>query len=124
MPKAKFVCGDALEELGKLPDQSVHCCVTSPPYFGLRDYGTDGQIGLEPTPAEYVAKLVEIFREVRRVLRDDGTFWLNLGDSYSRETSSGARATMRRYIRASWRLRSRARTSRHWAIASSARPRV
>lgn len=57
-------------------------CVTSPPYFGLRDYGHDGQIGLEPTPDEFVAKLVEVFREVRRVLRDDGTLWLNLGDSY------------------------------------------
>ena len=61
----------------------MHCCVTSPPYFGLRDYGHDGQIGLEPTPGEYVAKLVEVFREVRRVLRDDGTLWLNLGDSYA-----------------------------------------
>ena len=67
-----------------LPDQSVHTCVTSPPYFGLRDYGHDGQIGLEPTPDEFVAKLVEVFREVRRVLRDDGTLWLNLGDSYAR----------------------------------------
>lgn len=66
-----------------LPDQSVHTCVTSPPYFGLRDYGHDGQIGLEPTPDEFVAKLVEVFREVRRVLRDDGTLWLNLGDSYA-----------------------------------------
>jgi DNA modification methylase len=57
--------------------------VTSPPYFGLRDYGTDGQIGLEPTPDEFVAALVAVFREVRRVLRDDGTVWLNLGDSYA-----------------------------------------
>jgi DNA modification methylase len=57
--------------------------VTSPPYFGLRDYGHDGQIGLEPTPDEFVAALVEVFREVRRVLRDDGTVWLNLGDSYA-----------------------------------------
>jgi len=67
----------------QLPDQSVHCCVTSPPYFGLRDYGHDGQIGLEPTPEEFVAKLVQVFREVRRVLRHDGTLWLNLGDSYA-----------------------------------------
>jgi DNA modification methylase len=63
--------------------RTVHCCVTSPPYFGLRDYGVDGQIGLERTPDAYVAKLVEVFREVRRVLRDDGTLWLNLGDSYA-----------------------------------------
>jgi DNA modification methylase len=76
------ICGDALTELKKLPDESVHCCVTSPPYWGLRDYGTPGQLGLEKTPDEYVAKVVEVFHEVRRVLRDDGTLWLNLGDSY------------------------------------------
>lgn len=64
------------------PSQSIHCCVTSPPYFGLRDYGVEGQIGLEKTVGEYVERLVEVFREVKRVLRDDGTFWLNLGDSY------------------------------------------
>lgn len=74
--------GDCLESLRAMPDQSVHCCVTSPPYFGLRDYGMDGQIGLEDTPQAFVARLVEVFREVRRVLRDDGTLWLNLGDSY------------------------------------------
>ena len=66
-----------------LPDASVHCCVTSPPYWGLRDYGHDGQIGLESTPEAYVARMVEVFREVRRVLRDDGTCWVNLGDSYA-----------------------------------------
>lgn len=75
--------GDCLERLRDLPDGSVNTCVTSPPYFGLRDYGADGQIGLEATPTEYVAKLVAVFREVRRVLRDDGTLWLNLGDSYA-----------------------------------------
>lgn len=74
--------GDVVEQLRTLPDQSVHCVVTSPPYWGLRDYGVDGQIGLEKTPEEYVAKMVEVFREVKRVLRDDGTLWLNLGDSY------------------------------------------
>lgn len=63
--------------------QSVHTVVTSPPYFGLRDYQVDGQLGLEPTPDEFVAALVEVFRSVRRVLRDDGTVWLNLGDSYA-----------------------------------------
>jgi DNA modification methylase len=78
-----ILVGDCIESMRGLPDQSVQTCVTSPPYFGLRDYGHDGQIGLEPTPAEYVAKLVEVFREVRRVLRDDGTLWLNLGDSYA-----------------------------------------
>ena len=75
--------GDCLETLRTLPDNSVHCCVTSPPYWGLRDYGHAGQIGLEQTPDEYVGRLVEVFREVRRVLRDDGTVWLNLGDSYA-----------------------------------------
>ena len=74
--------GDALETLKQMEDESIHCCVTSPPYWGLRDYGVDGQLGLEPTPDEYVAKMVEVFREVKRVLRDDGTLWLNLGDSY------------------------------------------
>lgn len=74
--------GDAVEQLRTLPDGSVHCVVTSPPYYGLRDYGVAGQIGLEATPAEYVMRLVEVFREVKRVLRDDGTLWLNLGDSY------------------------------------------
>ena len=74
--------GDARQVLRILPDQSVDCCVTSPPYFGLRDYGNDDQIGLEQTPEKYVEALVDVFRGVRRVLRDDGTAWLNLGDSY------------------------------------------
>jgi len=74
--------GDCLEVLRTLPDESVQCCVTSPPYWGLRDYGHDGQIGLESTPEAYVGRMVEVFREVRRVLREDGTLWLNLGDSY------------------------------------------
>ena len=76
-------CGDCLEILKTLPSKNVNCCVTSPPYYGLRDYGVSGQIGLEQSPEEYVAKLVDVFREVRRVLRDDGTLWLNLGDSYA-----------------------------------------
>ena len=75
--------GDCLDILPTLPAESVHCCVTSPPYWGLRDYGAIGQLGLEATPEEYVAKLVAVFREVRRVLRDDGTLFLNLGDSYA-----------------------------------------
>ena len=79
----RIIEGDCIEGMRRLEGQSVHCVVTSPPYFGLRDYGHDGQIGLEQTPDEYVAKMVEVFREVRRVLRDDGTLWLNLGDSYA-----------------------------------------
>lgn len=80
--KNVILTGDALEWLRQLPDNSINTCVTSPPYWGLRDYGVAGQIGLEKTPEEYVDKLVEVFREVKRVLRDDGTLWLNLGDSY------------------------------------------
>jgi DNA modification methylase len=75
--------GDVLETLHDMTDESVHCVVTSPPYWGLRDYGVDGQIGLEETPEEFIAKLVEVFREVRRVLRSDGTCWVNMGDSYA-----------------------------------------
>ncbi|OGT54319.1 MAG: hypothetical protein A3E01_15250 [Gammaproteobacteria bacterium RIFCSPHIGHO2_12_FULL_63_22] len=84
-----ILCGDVLEQLALLPAESVNTCVTSPPYWGLRDYGEAGQIGLEATPEEYVAKLVAVFREVRRVLRADATLWLNLGDSYA----SGGRKT-------------------------------
>lgn len=75
--------GDCTKVLRSLPASSVHCCVTSPPYFQLRDYDEKGQIGLEETLPDYVARLVEVFREVKRVLRDDGSLWLNLGDSYT-----------------------------------------
>src|SRR4051812_27784882 len=83
--------GDSRELLRQLPDESVHCCVTSPPYWGLRDYGVGGQIGLESTPYEYIATMRLLFAEVRRVLRDDATLWLNMGDSYA----SGDRSTYR-----------------------------
>lgn len=79
----RIIIGDVRDKLAELADESVHCVVTSPPYFGLRDYGVEGQIGLEATPEDYTTALVEVFREVRRVLRDDGTLWLNLGDSYN-----------------------------------------
>ena len=78
----KLYVGDCIESLRLMPEQSVNCCVTSPPYYGLRDYGVDGQIGLEETPEQFIARLVEVFREVRRVLRDDGVLWVNIGDSY------------------------------------------
>ena len=78
-----IIIGDARTELKKLGSEIVNCCVTSPPYWGLRDYGVDGQIGLEKTPEEYIDKLLEVFKEVKRVLNNDGTLWLNLGDSYS-----------------------------------------
>lgn len=80
---SQVITGDCLESLRRLPDESVHCCVTSPPYWGLRDYGIDGQLGMESSPDEYVHKMTDVFREVMRVLRNDGTLWLNLGDSYS-----------------------------------------
>ena len=82
---ATILVGDVRDSLRTLPDESVRCVVTSPPYWGLRDYGHDGQLGLEQTPDEYVAGMVEVFREVRRVLADDGTLWLNLGDSYGKD---------------------------------------
>jgi DNA modification methylase len=83
-----LLVGDCVEQMGLLRDQSINTVVTSPPYFGLRDYGVDGQIGLEPTPDEFVSRLVGVFREVRRVLRDDGTVWLNLGDTYNNNPST------------------------------------
>ena len=82
-PDLTLYAGDALAVLRELPAESVDCCVTSPPYYGLRDYGAAGQVGLEATPIEYVVRLVQIFSEVRRVLAPHGTCWLNLGDSYS-----------------------------------------
>ena len=85
----KILVGDCIEKLRELDDGSVHTCVTSPPYYGLRDYGHEGQIGLEETPDEFVSKLVDVFREVRRVLRDDGTLWVNLGDSYANDGKWG-----------------------------------
>ena len=82
MSDVQIITGDCIESMRAMPADSVHTCVTSPPYFGLRDYGHDGQIGLERTPDEYVAAMVDVFREVYRVLRDDGVCWLNIGDSY------------------------------------------
>ena len=75
--------GDCVDSLRKLGDNEINCCVTSPPYYGLRDYGVDGQIGLEKTPTEYINKLVTVFREIKRVLRDDGVLWINIGDTYA-----------------------------------------
>ena len=85
----RFLTGDCRTLMATLPDQSVHMCVTSPPYFNLRDYGMADQIGIEQTPVEFVEQLVAVFRELRRVLRDDGTLWLNLADSYANDTKWG-----------------------------------
>ena len=81
--------GDCLEILKTLPDDSVHCCVTSPPYYALRDYGMEAQIGRETTPKEYISRLTEVFTEVRRVLRPDGTLWLNISDTYAGKGNQG-----------------------------------
>lgn len=106
MPAVTLIQADARSL--PLADKSVHCCVTSPPYWGLRDYGVAGQLGLERTPEEYIAAMLEVFREVKRVLRDDGTLWLNMGDSYN---SWDGRATKAEsdWLRC-WRMESRG----HW----------
>jgi DNA modification methylase len=89
----QIIHADVIDGLAQIPDQAVQCVVTSPPYWGLRDYGVEGQIGLEKTPEEFITKMVEVFREVRRVLRDDGTVWLNLGDAYTAD-GRGQSSTM------------------------------
>lgn len=117
MPTARVLIGDVRQRLAELPDCSVQTCVTSPPYWGLRDYGHDGQIGLEQTPDEYVAGLVEVFREVRRVLADDGTLWLNLGDSYAM-TTKGAGGSGKQDTNAGAQM-----SDRKWRIPSGLKPK-
>lgn len=85
----RILVGDVVSGLAQLPEGCVQTCVTSPPYYGLRDYGVAGQIGLEPTPEEFIARMVEVFRAVHRVLRADGTAWVNMGDSYSNDGKWG-----------------------------------
>ena len=92
MSRTTILVGDVRTRVAQIASESISCIVTSPPYFGLRDYGCDGQIGLEATPDAYIAELVAVFREARRALRSDGTLWLNLGDSYS-STSKGSGGT-------------------------------
>ncbi|MBX7245482.1 MAG: site-specific DNA-methyltransferase [Candidatus Sumerlaeaceae bacterium] len=89
MNDIRILVGDCLKMLPRLNPETIQCCVTSPPYWGLRDYDSDGQIGAESSPTEYVANLVKVFREVRRVLRKDGTIWLNVGDGYARNGGTG-----------------------------------
>ena len=99
----RILIGDARAALRTLDGESVDCCITSPPYFGLRDYGVDGQIGREPTVGEYVGALVEVMREVRRVLRPEGTVFLNLGDSYKASSKSGAATRPRKDLEGKWK---------------------
>ncbi|NWD74810.1 site-specific DNA-methyltransferase [Pseudomonas gingeri] len=99
----QILVGDCIDMMRTLPDQIAHTCITSPPYFGLRDYGVDGQIGLEQTPAEFIARLVDVFREVRRVLRNDGTVWVNMGDSYSSGGRGGGGSFMAERGDKAWR---------------------
>lgn len=87
----KIICGDALKTLRKFPDETVDCVVTSPPYWALRDYGTAGQSGLEPTIEEYLDKLMNIFNNVHRVLKPSGTVWVNFGDTYANKIKGGHR---------------------------------
>ena len=84
----EIILGDCIEVMAAIPDAFINCIVTSPPYFGLRDYGKENQIGLESSPDEYVSKLVDVFRSAKRILKDDGTLWLNLGDSYGTGTTA------------------------------------
>lgn len=87
--KATIIVGDVVSKLKSLPSASVQCCVTSPPYWGLRDYGVDGQLGLESTPEAYINNMTIVFGEVRRVLKDDGVLWVNIGDSYNGSGGAG-----------------------------------
>jgi DNA modification methylase len=112
-----FITGDCREVLPRFPADSIHCVVTSPPYWGLRDYGVAGQIGLEDTPNRFVDELVNIFREVRRVLRPDGTLWLNLGDSYA-ATTKGAGGIGKQHTNNGSIL-----ADRSWQIPSGLKPK-
>nr|WP_258469533.1 site-specific DNA-methyltransferase [Priestia megaterium] len=89
--------GDSLSLLKTIPDNTIQSCITSPPYYGLRDYGVDGQLGLEESVSDYVQNLVKVFREVKRVLKNDGTLWLNLGDSYAGSGKGARKAKDKQY---------------------------
>ena len=89
MDDAQIITGDCIEQLRELPDESVQCCITSPPYWNLRDYGVENQIGLEENIQDYLDKLTEIFSQVMRILKADGTLWMNMGDSYVNHSSPG-----------------------------------
>lgn len=123
MSSVQILCGDALQVLETLPAESVHACITSPPFLWMRDYGHPEQIGLEETPNQYVEKLVAVFREVRRVLRPDGTLWLNLGDTYagSRRGQNGDYLTGRHVVQSDAFVRSK-RQGPRWGGGDVAAP--
>lgn len=100
----KIITGNAIEVLKELPDCTADCCITSPPYLGLRDYGVNGQIGLEKSVEAYINRLTDIFREVRRVLKNDGTLWLNIGDSYVSSNSEYSNCKRKDLIGVPWLL--------------------
>lgn len=89
MAEYQLLLGDCIDSMLSIPDKTVNCYITSPPYFGLRDYGVDGQLGIESTPEIYIENMVNVFRQVKRILTDDGTLWINIGDSYSNVSSGG-----------------------------------
>ena len=107
----RIIVGDALSSLRELPDESVHCCVTSPPYWRQRDYMADGQIGLEATPEQYVEALVDVFRAMSRVLTSDGTVWLNLGEKWAAGGNGGGGSCMAGRRDLAW---AHARNARGW----------
>lgn len=114
----RIINADVIDGLRQLPDESVHCVVTSPPYWGLRDYGVAGQIGLEKTPAEFVSRMVEVFREVRRVLRSDGVCFVNLGDSYAATTKGSSGKGEKQVTNAGTLL-----ADRSWSIPDGLKPK-
>lgn len=111
----KIYQGDVLKVLRKLPNECVDCVITSPPYYGLRDYGVNGQIGIEKTPEEYVSKMVDVFREVKRILKKEGTLWLNLGDSYWNNFGGGSK-TMTTGNAAAVKIRGRNNKPKHYLL--------
>ena len=119
---SKILYGDALECLKTIPDNSVNMCVTSPPYYGLRDYGIDEQIGMEVSPVRYIEKLVCIFREIQRILKNDGTLWVNIADSYAGSIKSRIKLSDNAEIAKEWQgIKSKDMLGIPWSLAFALR---
>lgn len=116
-----ILCGDAAQTLQTLPPESVNCCITSPPYYGLRDYGVDGQIGREASPEAYIARLVEAFHEVRRVLQNDGALWVVIGDTYAVSGRGASMAGRAKYAPASAEVKPKDLLGIPWLLALALR---